>query len=185
MQAPNNKTLTLYGWTDKKEVRISGRMLRSKAFIDLNNTAKYVLMLFLYRRTWYKDGKGKNSRIRYHNNGLKFTYTEAEQVWGIIPRTFKNALNQLIERGFIRVESSGGTLRGNRECSEYRLIDNWQQFGTPGYLKPEIPKAVCYSKSLQKINADRAMSRKSLSSTDNNVSGQLTKKSVERADMDD
>ncbi len=182
MQAPDTETLTRFGWTDKKEVRIPGRMLRSKAFIELSNTAKFVLMLFLFRRTWSHDGKGKNTRRIYNNRGLKFSYTEAEQVWGIIPRTFRDCIIQLIEHGFLEVENPGksGTLQGTRVCTIYRIIADWERYGTPEFVKPIIPQSIPWNDCLKKVNA----ARKSKFSTEVTLSGRLRSSSVERVKVD-
>ena len=184
MQAPTTETLTRYGWADKIEIRIPSRMIRSRAFIELSNTAKLVLLLFLQRRKWFKDGKGKNKRTHYNTRGLRFTYTEAEKVWGILPRTFRLAIIQLIRNGFIEVEVHGGTLQGNRVCTEYKLVDTWQKYGEPGYMMPSIPPTISYNDSFKRLNAERTKSRKSEYSTDNNVSRQLTKSTAERVKMD-
>jgi hypothetical protein len=155
MQAPDEKTLARYGWSDKKEVRIPGRMLRSKAFMELSKTAKFVLMLFMQRRTWYKEGKGKNTKRIYNNHGILFTYNEASYLWGINRRTFSDSIVQLIAHGFLKVEEHGGTLQGERVPTVYMLVDDWQHYGTPLFVKPEIPAKISYNDSLKRFNASK------------------------------
>ena len=177
MQTPNAETLTRYGWTDKKEVRISGRMLRSKAFMELSNTAKFVLMLFLLRRTWHTEGKGKKTKRLYDNRGLLFSYTEASSLWKINRRTFRDSIIQLIEHGFLRVEKHGGTLQGTRVCTIYRLVDDWERYGTPAFVKPEIPITISPNDCLKRINA----ARKSKLSSELHLTRRVSPTSPERA----
>ncbi len=179
MQAPSAEALARYSYSDKKEVRIPGRMLRSKAYIELSDTAKHVLHLFLQRRTWYTEGKGRNTKRIFQNNGLLFSYSEANNLWGIPSKTFRRAIIQLIEHGFIRIENHGGTLQGTRVCSTYRLVEDWQHYGTDLFVKPEIPASICYSRSIQKLNASRATSRESKFSTVMDDSGRLSLVTVE------
>jgi len=155
MKAPDEKSLSRFGWSDRKEVRIPGRMMRSKAYIDLSNTAKFVLMLFMHRRTWYKEGKGKKTKRIYENRNLMFTYREARELWGINGRTFRDCIEQLISHGFIRVQEQGGTLQGERVSSLYMLVDDWQYYGTSRFIKPEIPKTLCFNDNLKRINEAR------------------------------
>lgn len=155
MQAPDEKTLARYGWSDKREARIPGRILRSKAYIDLSHTAIFILSLFFQRRTWYKDGKGKNTKRIYKDRGLLFTYNEAQHLWGITPRVFRDCIVQLIEHGFLKVEEHGGTLQGNRVPTKYMLVSDWQHYGTYLFVKPEIPASICYNDNLKRINETR------------------------------
>lgn len=155
MQGPDEQTLSRFGWTDKKEVRIPGRMLRSRAFIDLSNTSKFVFILFMHRRTWYISGKGKNTKRIYYTRGLMFSYREAEELWSINRRTFRDSIEQLIAHGFIRIEKQGGTLQGKRVPTIYMLVDDWQHFGTPRFLEPDIPTPICHNDNLKRFNEAR------------------------------
>lgn len=175
MNAPDEKTLSMHGWSDKREARIPGRMIRSKAFMDLTNTAKVVLLLFMQRRTWYIQGKGRSSKRIYNNNDLQFSYTEAKKVWGINERTFRDSIKQLIEHGFLRVKERGGTFQGNRKPTIYMLVNDWERYGTPGFIKPEVPLGICYNDSLKRLNEAK---RKTFS-TEKNLSRQLRNGSAE------
>lgn len=179
MQAPDKETLSRFGWTDKKEIRIPGRMYRSKAYIELSDTSKYVLGLFMQRRTWYMEGKGRNTRRVFQTQGLMFSYREAEQVWKINRRTFRDSIKQLIRHGFLRIENpgKGGTFKGTRVPTIYMLVDNWQHYGTDLFIKPEIPSSVCFNDNLKRINA----ARKGEFSREPNLTRQVSRTSPERA----
>ncbi len=154
MQAPNAELLNRYGWTDKKEVRIPGRMFRSRAFIELSDTAKFILELFLYRRTWSVEGKGKNKKRIYKSRGLRLTYTEAECLWSINRRTFRDSIIQLIMHGFLRVEEQGGTLKGNRIPTIYMLVNDWEHYGTSLFIEPKISRTLG-NDSIKRFNESR------------------------------
>ncbi|MGD0821021.1 MAG: hypothetical protein ABSA71_09785 [Desulfomonilia bacterium] len=182
MQAPDTETLTRYGWKDKDkknnhdlDVRMPRKMLRSAAFIKLSHTSKFVLMLFLCRRSWHKDGKRQNTKRIYDNRGLIFTYNEAENLWDINRRTFNDCIVQLIAHGFLRVEKPGGTLQGERVPTLYMLVDDWQHYGTPYFVKPEIPAKISYNDSLKRFNE----TRKSKLSSESHLTRQVSPTSPE------
>ena len=180
MQAPDKETLSRFGWTDKKEIRIPGRMYCSKAYIELSDTSKYVLGLFMQRRTWYIDGKGRNAKRIYQNRGLLFSYREAEELWSINRRTFRDSIEQLINHGFLRIEVQGGTLEGKRVPTIYMLVDDWQHFGTSLFVKPEIPASTRYNRNLMRINQDR----KSTLTSEPHLTRQVSPTSPERGKSD-
>jgi hypothetical protein len=177
MQAPDAETLSRYGWTDKKEVRISGKMLRSKAFIDLSNTSKIVLMLFMQRRTWSMSGKGKNAKRVYQNRGLLFSYREASDLWNINQRTFRDCIEQLIGHGFLRIEKQGGTFQGKRVSTVYMLVDDWMHYGTSLFMAPEVTHLIATSSSLRRFNTER----KNNFSTEPRLTERVSSTSVEKA----
>jgi len=106
-----------------------------------------------------------------------FSYSEARQLWGINERTFRDSIIQLIEHGFLKIEQQGGTLQGTRECTLYMLVNDWERYGTPSFIKPEISKVISHNDNLRRINADR---KKSFS-PEPGLSRRLTKSSAERA----
>ncbi|MGO9146120.1 MAG: hypothetical protein ACLQDF_07105 [Desulfomonilia bacterium] len=185
MRVPDAETLARYGWRDKDkknnrelDVRMTRKMLRSAAFIELSNTSKFILMLFLCRRSWQKDGKRQNTIRIYDNRCLRFTYTEASDVWHINRRTFRDCIIQLIKHGFLQVENpgKGGILQGTRVCSTYRLVDEWQHYGTPAFVVPEIPRSISWNDNLKKVNE----ARKSKFSSEPHLTRQVSPASPER-----
>jgi len=130
-------------------------MYRSRAYIELSDTSKFILGLFMQRRTWYTDGKGRNAKRVYQNKGLMFSYREAEGLWKINRRTFRDSIEQLISHGFLRIEKPGGTLQGNRIPTIYMLVDDWMHYGTDLFIKPDVPRHAATSDSLKKFNEER------------------------------
>ena len=73
------------------------------------------------------------------NNGqIEFTYSEALKK-GYSRRSFRDALDQLIERGFIDIAHLGsGGWKGDKNL--YSISDRWRDFGTDDFKPMERPK---------------------------------------------
>jgi hypothetical protein len=99
---------------------------------------------------------------------LKFPYTEARE-YGISTKSFRRAILQLWEHGFLTITEVGGQTREKRICSTYDLIDNWRLFSQPGFNPRPIPKGICFSSGFQEYNRRRkeeTESKKLLATTD-------------------
>jgi len=137
---------------------MSQEMFRSEAFISLTHISKYVLQLFLSRRAWHSEGKGRKKKYVYHDTGLKLPYTEAA-AYGIGRKQFRRCVIELIEHGFLEIAEQGGQLHGHRSCNVYDLINDWKYYGTPQFTPRTVPKGVCFSDSFAKHNQDRAVKK--------------------------
>lgn len=112
---------------------VSKRMVRSRAFIALNGTAKTVLFLFLTKRIMKpikKNGR-TTSWIILNNGEIEFTYIEAEEKYGISKKQFAHALDVLVEKGFIDITHQGGAYR--RDKSLYSISERWRKYGKPDF----------------------------------------------------
>lgn len=155
LHAPDNSLLKKKGWYSERELHMSAKMLRSEAFTSLTHTSKYVLMLFLQRRTWKKREKGKRKGAPiYNNRGLRFPYGEAA-AYGIGKSQFRRAIGELFAHGFLVVAKQGGQFLGVRECSEYDLIDDWELYGLKGFKPRTKPRAPCFSSGFKSYNEKR------------------------------
>lgn len=115
---PKNPLASL--WADKD-------LLQSEAFRGLTKTAILVLMDFHAK----KKVQGKRQTWRVLNNGeLVYSYREAYRR-GISPQAFMNAIDQLIERGFLYVAEQGGGIKG--DASKYGLSGDWTAYGTTAF----------------------------------------------------
>ncbi len=168
MKAPDPKVLKSNGWYHERDLRMTQEMLRSEAFISLTRISICVLLLFLSRRTWSYERKGRKKKPVFQTTGLKFPYTEAE-AYGIGKRQFRRCITELVEHGFLEIARQGGQFHGHRECNEYTLIDDWKHYGTPQFIPRSTPKGVCFSDSLARYNRARA-SRKARGGEDENIS---------------
>lgn len=111
-------------------------MLNSKAFRSLNGTAMYVLLQFESRLR--KAPIGRNNEYRNINNGdLEFTYKEAKEKHKIGYSRFSNAIQKLIDTGFLEITQLGGGVVGLP--TKYFLTDKWRKYGTDEF-KPAFRK---------------------------------------------
>lgn len=117
------------------------RMHRSPAFRKLNTSSIFVLFEFLCRRTVVqvptKNGRGKDWIIS--NNGeIIFTYDEAKNRFGIPRSTFRRAIDQLVNLGFINIAYHGGGMM--KDTSKYAISERWKAYGKKEFLKKSRPK---------------------------------------------
>lgn len=169
LHAPDEKALKKHGWYSDRDCVMPAEMLRSQAYLTLTETSKVVLQLFLQRRKYElvpkKPGSRKMTRI-FVNHGLKFPHTEARE-YGITSRSFRRAVLQLWEHGFLVITRIGGqiedkqTKEQERVCSTYDLIDDWKLYG-PGFRPRAIPSGVCFSSGFQAHNHRKTAQKKHL-----------------------
>ena len=120
---------------------IPRRMHRNPAFRKLNASSIFVLFEFLYRRKVKqvptKVGRGKEWIIS--NNGeIFFTYDEAKNNFGIPRSTFRRAIDQLVDLGFIDITHHGGGMM--KDASKYAISERWKEYGKKEFLKKPRPK---------------------------------------------
>ena len=123
----------------KRKAWVEPEMLISEAFRTLPSSAMWVLLRFTQKVKWH-DSKvaGRKHRI-YENNGLTFTYAEANH-HGLSNATFYRAIRTLVRRGFIDVEHRGGTF-GHGEIKDYtrfKMSNRWQKWGTDAFREKEF-----------------------------------------------
>lgn len=173
LHAPDVKVLKKHGWYSDRYCVMPADMLRSHAYLTLTETSKVVLQLFLQRREYKlvpkKPGSRKMTRI-FINHGLKFPHTEARE-YGITSRSFRRAVLQLWEHGFLVITRIGGqredahTKEQERVCSTYDLIDDWRLYGKDFKPRP-IPKGICISTGFQEHNRKAAQKKHLIDGTD-------------------
>lgn len=116
-------------------------LLRSRAWRELKRKrADTVYLEFLYRRqmeSFKHPRRGKQWRIA--NNGqITFTYTEAQELYGIAPKVFTAILDELIAHGFIEITQSGNY--GDSSANYFFISEKWRDFGKPGFTVQPRPK---------------------------------------------
>jgi len=115
--------------------------LKSEAFRGLGKWSMLVLLDFMGKRKMkeFKIPGGRGSEWRITNNGeLVYTYAEAERK-GISKAQFRDAIDQLMERGFLDITHRGsGGRKGDKNL--YSLESRWKDFGTPNFqpVKPRV-----------------------------------------------
>ena len=120
---------------------IPRRMHRNPAFRKLNASSILILFEFLYRRKVAQVPTEAGSRKKWiiSNNGkIIFTYDEAKNRFGIPRSTFRRAIDQLVNLGFIDITHHGGGMM--KDASKYAISERWKEYGKKEFLKKSRPK---------------------------------------------
>jgi len=73
-----------------------------------------------------------------------FTYKEAESKWDLSKKQFRDALDDLIDKGFLEITLQG---TGPGDPSTYYLSERWQAYGTKNF-KPAPERRKNISKKM-------------------------------------
>ena len=112
-------------------------LTQSEVWRGLSGDAVKVFIEFRNKHIFITDRKTK--KIKSDNwNDLSFTYREAETLLKFNRNRFKRAINELIEKGFIRIERQSGGLE--KKCNIYSLSAEWKNFGKANFNPQEIKK---------------------------------------------
>lgn len=130
---------------DKKWGRmfVSRNVITSQAFLSLRTaTACQVFLIFLNKCRWEKAQTRPMRRekewIMTNNGEIQFTYTEAEEKWGIKAGRFTRAIDDLLRVGLIDITKSGFGL--HKDVTLYAISDRWEKFGTDEFMVMKRPK---------------------------------------------
>lgn len=116
-------------WFDKN-------LLRATVFRGLKKWSMLVYFDFLRKRQMEKCKHSKKSDhwIICNNGDIVYPYSEAENK-GIGRREFRNALDELIEKGFLDIARHGSGGRSG-DMTKYIIDDRWKDYGTPVFRPP-------------------------------------------------
>lgn len=120
-------------------IYLKAELLNSLAFQGLSRWGLRVFLHFMAKRVM-PPRKTKRGVERYiANNGeIVFCYSEAVKR-GIPRREFRNALDELIDKGFLDITHQGAGGR-TKDMSTYFLGDRWEKWGTPEYQPSPNPR---------------------------------------------
>ena len=155
------------------------RLLKSKAYRSLKTpTSYFVLGIFMTKRQLAKVGRKGKERWDITNNGeIEFTYIEAKEKYSISDGAFRNAIDELREKGFIDIAESGAGLY--KSANKYSISDRWKLYGTQQYEKPKPRPKGPINRGFKKGNQyGRKCKKKNSTVADNNgstVTGQHSK----------
>jgi len=123
----------------KDTIALDQRVIKSKAWLSLNGTAKDIYLILLTRRKMVNlsKRKGKNQWVCTNSKEIVFTYRDAENNFGISQTRFNRGIDALIKAGFIYIVQHGALLH---IVTKYGLTDRWKKYGTPGYIENKRPK---------------------------------------------
>ena len=83
--------------------------------------------------------KSRSSDWIIRNNGeIVYPYSEAEKK-GIGRREFRNAIDELIEKGFLDITHQGSGGRSG-DMTKYFIDDRWKDDGTPSFRSAKNPR---------------------------------------------
>ncbi len=83
--------------------------------------------------------KSRSSSWIIRNNGeIVYPYVEAVNK-GIGRREFRNALDELIAKGFLDITHHGSGGRSG-DMTKYSIDDRWQDYNTPSFLPAKKPR---------------------------------------------
>jgi hypothetical protein len=133
-------------------VVIEQRLLKSEARRSLRTpTAYFVLGIFWTKRQMEKVGRRGRERWEITNNAeIEFTYAEAEKKYGISAGSFRKAIDELCDKGFIDIEATGmGVLK---VTTYYSVSERWKLYGMPQYEAPKPRPKGPINRGFQKGN---------------------------------
>ena len=109
-------------------IMIEKDLVNSHAYGRLGSHSLKVFIWFLMKRkiSRHKDSKGNTVWDIVNNGKLVFTYNEAGKR-GLSRKQFHNAIDDLIEKGFLEVTHKGTVLG---DPSTFLLSENWRAYGT-------------------------------------------------------
>jgi len=85
-----------------------------------------------------KKAKRSEEWVIKNNGEIVYPYSEAEHK-GIGRREFRNAIDELIEKGFIDIVHQGSGGRSG-DMTKYFLSDRWKGYGTPSFRPARNPR---------------------------------------------
>jgi hypothetical protein len=135
-----------------KVVVLEQRLLKSKAYRSLRTpTAYFVLGIFMTKRQPVKVGRAGKRQWDIVNNGeITFTYKEAKEKYGISYGAFRDAIDELRDKGFVDIAESGAGLY--KSANLYAISDRWRLYGTQEYEEPKPRPKGPMNRGFQKGN---------------------------------
>ncbi len=123
-----------------KKIWFEKKLLRSSTFRSLKKWAMLVYFDFLRKRQMEPVKRSKRSDywIIKNNGEIVYPYTEAEHR-GIGRREFRNAIDELTDKGFLDIAHQGSGGRSG-DMTRYFIDDRWKDYGTPSFRPAKNPR---------------------------------------------
>ncbi|SHI12964.1 hypothetical protein [Desulfofustis glycolicus] len=123
-----------------KKIWFEKELLRSSAFRSLSKWAMLVYLDFLRKRQMepVKRARRSDEWVIKNNGEIVYPYSEAEKK-EIGRREFRNAIDELIEKGFLDIAHQGSGGRSG-DMTKYILDDRWKEHGTPAFRPARNPR---------------------------------------------
>ena len=135
-------------YKNSKGIRLEKNLLRSNAFRSMSKWSILVYLDFLRKRKYSQVRRKGNMDWIFTNDGeIVYPYLEAERK-GIGRREFRNALDELIAKGFLDISHMGiggrkridnnGRVIG--DMTTYIISERWKNYGKPTFKPPKIER---------------------------------------------
>ena len=123
-----------------KKIWIDKNLLRSSAFRSLKKWSMLVYLDFLRKRQMerVKLAKRSDEWVIKNNGEIVYPYSEAEYR-GIDRSKFRDAIDELIEKGFLDIAHQGSGGRSG-DMSRYFIDNRWEKYGTPAFCPASNPR---------------------------------------------
>ena len=126
------------------QIYITKEILKSKAYRSLSRVSLLVYQDFLGKRIFKPIKRNKKTAWIVENNGsIIYPYSEAVEK-GFSKDQFRNALDQLQDRGLIDIShqgQGGPKVEGFRGDSTRYMLDNrWKDYGTNKFRPARKPR---------------------------------------------
>ena len=123
-----------------KKIWFDKNLLRSSAFRSLSKWSLLVYLDFLRKRQMEQVKRSKRSDdwVIRNNGEIVYPYSEAEKK-GTGRREFRNAIDELIEKGFLDITHQGSGGRSG-DMTKYFIDDRWKDYGTPSFRPAKNPR---------------------------------------------
>ena len=156
-----------------KAMYVDRRMHRSPAFRKMTASSIFILLEFYSRR---QVAKIPRRGYQISNNGeILFTYAEAQNKFGISRSTFRRAIDQLVNLGFIDIAHHGGGMM--KDSSQYGISERWRDYGKEEFIKKSRKKdnrKLGYTKDNWEEQTGRKRKHKSKIGISNDTNSSIT-----------
>ena len=114
---------------------IKKELMLSPPYRSLPKSARDVYFVFLTKRKMCSVKARGRKRWDIENNGeIVFTYFEAEKKLDMSPKVFRDAIDKLVDHGFIDIFHQGsGGVKG--DVSLYAFSERWRKYGTDEFIE--------------------------------------------------
>lgn len=113
-------------------------LVRSRAWMALGGVAPQVYMIFRTKCQYDRRNHSHNWSIA--NNGeIYFPYAEAKGSYGVTAPRFRRAIDDLIDKGFIDIASTG--MGVHKVLTYYAISERWRSYGEPTFVPAKRPKS--------------------------------------------
>ena len=106
-------------------------LIMSLAYLSLNPSAQYILILFLLKRNFKNVNYGKKKKQRHCVNcdSLTMTYKELEaEPFKFSRPRITRGIDDLLAKGFIEIKHLGGCYQQDK--SVYGLVEDWRYWSS-------------------------------------------------------